>query len=127
MSFCDYGRQIRGVRVLILRMQFGNAMTKQSKYYPAAESWTKRPAWAFEIPLAQLDAMHERHVILRRQSGVGIESYHELNIPCAYLEQHLPQLFVRQDRNAISLFLSAEIDDRFTDRRGPGQVTFGQF
>ena len=39
----------------------------------------------------------------------------------------MPGLWVRSDRRTVSLFLSAEVADKFTDRRGSGAITFAQF
>jgi hypothetical protein len=102
-------------------------MTKRSKYYIADESWTKKPAWAFEVPIKYVESEPEGIVTLRCETGPSTGKYHELKVPCSYLKQRTPGLWIRQDRGTISLFLSAEAGDRFADRRGTGATPFAQF
>jgi hypothetical protein len=101
-------------------------MTRRSKYYVAAESWTKRPAWAFEVPLETVRCSAEV-VVLRYETGPATGLYEELHVPSTFLLDNLKGLWVRDDRNTISLFLSAEPQDLFTDKRGAGGVSFKQF
>ena len=100
-------------------------MTRRSKYYVAAESWTRRPAWAFEIPLRALHAKSE--ILLRCETGPDSGAYTEVKVPAAFLETNPGELWIREDRKTISLFLSAEPQDRFTDKRGKAEVSFAQF
>ena|ERR1035438_9169358 len=102
-------------------------MVRRSKYYIAEESWTKRPAWAFEVPVDYIESEPAGTVTLRFETGPSAGEYRELHVPCSYLKQHMPGLWVRSDRRTVSLFLSAEAADRFTDRRGSGATLFAQF
>ncbi len=100
-------------------------MTRRSKYYTAEESWTKRPAWAFEIPLSAIRS--EGHVVLRCETGPGTRHYENLKVPFTYLKENLSGFWIREDRQTVSLFLSAEAQDRFTDKRGSGNVSFAPY
>lgn len=102
-------------------------MVKRSKYYIAERSWTKRPAWAFEVPTDYIESEPDSAVTLRFETGPSTGAYQELQVPCSYLKQHMPGLWLRSDRRTVSLFLSAEAADRFTERRGPGATPFVQF
>jgi hypothetical protein len=102
-------------------------MVKRSKYYIATESWTKRPAWAFEVPINQIQSELNSVVTLRLETGPSSGEFQELHVPCSYLKQNISELWIKADRQAVSLFLSAEAADRFTDRRGPGSIPFAQF
>ena len=99
---------------------------KRSKYYRADESWTRRPAWAFEI---RADAIRNAggQVELRCQKASGSTGYHRLLVPLSYLEAHFGDLYQRTDHATVSLFLSAEPAFLFVDQRGQGNVPFGQF
>jgi len=102
-------------------------MVKRSKYYLAGESYTKRPAWAFEVPTEYIESEQDSAVTLRFETGPSTREYQELRVPCSYLKHKMPGLWVRSDRRCVSLFLSAEPADRFTDRRGSGATQFAQF
>ncbi len=98
---------------------------KRSKYYIASESWTKRPAWAFEISVEKLSSSSEVTLLCEKPTGSG--DYYELCVPADFLTRNLQHFHVRKDRGNISLFLSAEAHDRFVEKRGAGNVAFGQF
>jgi hypothetical protein len=100
-------------------------MIRRSKYYTAGKSWTKRPAWAFEIPLDAISAGGE--ILLRYETGPDTGHYAELKVPCAFLRENLSGFWTREDRQTVSLFLSAEPQDRFTERRGTAAVSFAPF
>ena len=102
-------------------------MIRRSKYYRASESWTKRPAWAFEIPITFLESSPDGEVTLRCETGPSTGEYQELKIPCAYLKQQMDELWIRSDHETISLFLSADKSDKYVDRRGSSRVRFSQF
>jgi hypothetical protein len=40
-------------------------MVRRSKYYIAKKSWTKAPAWAFEVPVDYIESEPGRVVTLR--------------------------------------------------------------
>jgi hypothetical protein len=102
-------------------------VVKRSKYYLAKKSWTKAPAWAFEVPIKYIESERENVVTLRCETGPSTGKYQELKVPCSYLKQHMLGLWTRVERQTVSLFLSAETADRFTERRGSGGTPFAQF
>jgi hypothetical protein len=99
------------------------SVTRRSKYYIAEKSWTKRPACAFEVPLDTVRG-GGGVVGLRYETGPTTGEYREFNVPCTFLLENLSGLWIREDRQTISLFLSAEPHDLFTDKRGAGGVSF---
>ena len=102
------------------------SVTRRSKYYVADKSWTKRPAWAFEVPLDTVRGGAEV-IVLRYETGPATGQYRELNVPCTFLPDILSGLWIREDRQTLSLFLSADPQDLFIDKRGSGGVSFKQF
>lgn len=106
-------------------MQYGS-VTRRSKYYIAEKSWTKRPAWAFEVPLEAIRS-GAGVIVLRYETGPATGQYKALNVPCTFLLENLNKLWIREDRQTISLFLSAETRDLFVDKRGTGTVSLKQF
>ncbi len=101
-------------------------MTRRSKYYVADKSWTKRSAWAFEVPLDTVRGGAEV-IVLRYETGPATGQYGELNVTCTFLLDILSGLRVREDRQTLSLFLSPDPQDLFIDKRGSGGVCFKQF
>lgn len=108
-------------------------ITKRSKFYVSSESWTGRPAWAFEISIAALRRDPSGATKLKCQRAPGSNEFEVLAVPKQYFLDNLDKLYVREDRGNISIFLSAEetdlyIDKRVTgDKRGTGGVPFGGF
>jgi hypothetical protein len=100
---------------------------RQSKYYISSESWTKAPAWAFEIPLTAIQGSEPQTIRLRYETGARTRKYRELRVPSAYLQANLSRLFVREDHGTVSLFLSAEPNRLFVEQRGKHGVQFAQF
>lgn len=74
-----------------------------SKFYPPDESWTKKPAWAFEIAAAELDVLH----LLCQCEELPNEFYY-LRIPSSHLRKERSGLYFREEKGTFSLFLSAE-------------------
>jgi hypothetical protein len=97
-----------------------------SRFYPPDKSWTKQAAWAFEIPLHEIDGPNES-VYLVYQLYDAQHEFGYLRIPTAFLQQHRRELFVRRDNEHVSLFLSAEPHERLRDKRGRGGVEFSSF
>lgn len=89
-----------------------------SKFYQSEESWTKTKVWWLEIPLNILDIASNTHVILICEIDASKEDYYYLNVPLSFLKKNLNRLYKRE--NKISLYLSAEEDDIFIERRGEG-------
>lgn len=97
-----------------------------SKFYPPDESWTKKPAWAFEIAAAELDVTHEDlHLLCQREESPN--EFHYLRIPSSYLIEHRSGLYFREERGTFSLFLSAEPNLQFSEVRGNGNIRFDIF
>lgn len=112
-----------------MSMMPGNSLhpklTRRSKYYVAGESWTKKPAWAFEIPLEVVEAAIGEVELTCQVPGDN--GRYTLLVPASYLQLHESELYLRRDRNSISIFLSAVSGSTFIDQRGTGGVPFGQF
>jgi hypothetical protein len=118
---------VRSTALRWFEAQFGQAegAIHASKFYEPEESWTKRRAWAHEIPLEAIKSGAPYVHLLCQVAPTSSEFYY-LQVPSAYLLEHLPKLAVR-DSNRVSLFLSAEPPSSFVDERGPGRVSFARF
>lgn len=100
----------------------------RSRFYPAPKSWTHSPAWAFEIPLDRIEGLpSDSKVLLKCQASENSASYLVLEVPISFLIENKPHFYIRSDPRSISLFLSAGGTDKFTERRGDGQVSFQRF
>jgi len=102
--------------------------THRSRHYPSEKSWTKSPAWAFEIPLSEfIDANKNSVIKLTCEPENRNEPSHELLVPEDFLARNIESFYLRRDVEKISLFLSAEIETRFRELRGTGEVEFYEF
>ncbi|MGH3848554.1 MAG: hypothetical protein ACRDRT_02425, partial [Pseudonocardiaceae bacterium] len=60
------------------------------------------------------------------QKAPDVDDFYYLKVPAEFFRKKLPSLDVL-DKGKVSLFLSAEPDDLFVDRRGRGRVSFEDF
>ena len=94
-----------------------------SRFYPPKDSWTGTDAWWITIPLTAVEQEGEVHLVCEQPGTAG---FRYLRVPTAFLRRHLNGFSLLHDTR-INLFLSAERKDEFTDRRGPGRLSFAQF
>lgn len=100
----------------------------RSKYYSPEKSWTKTPAWAFEIPVSEFINAKENSVIeLRCECENKKDPPYVLLVPEDFLASNLESFYLRDDIQKISLFLSAETATWFRELRGGGGVEFYEF
>ncbi len=95
-----------------------------SKRYAPDESWTKDKAWWIQVPASAVTAGKTIHILCEKDPGS--KSFHHLEVPAAFLEQHLDD-FATIGEDNINLFLAATKDSWLRDLRGPGRVSFAQF
>jgi hypothetical protein len=98
-----------------------------SRLYPPGRSRTGERAWWLEIPVVKIDHDATREIHLLCQAEEEASDFHYLKVPVDYFRERLPRLDVRANGTIVSLFLSAESRNLFTDVRGKGTVPFGQF
>jgi len=98
---------------------------RTSRYYPPEESWTAGPACWHELPLSKIRDSRDIvvHILCEKENGEG---FHHLQVPASYLLDNLSGLCLRGNK-LISLFLSADSRDQFTDLRGHGKIKFQQW
>ena len=102
--------------------------THRSRYYPADQSWTNKPAWAFEIPISEFrDVKIDSVIELRCQIEIDEDDYHRLLVPVYVFERKFDSFYLREDTNKISIFLSAEPSNLFHEVRGKESVDFSPF
>ncbi len=90
-----------------------------SRFFPPAESWTARAAWAITIAESKLDGTGKLIFLCERESGDG---FHVLGVPREWLRDRAEQF--AHSHGQCRLFLSAEAGELFTEVRGTGSVDF---
>jgi hypothetical protein len=103
----------------------GNAVYA-SKFYIPEKSWTRQSAWWFEIPRQAIETPKSVEFHLLCQSIQDAKEFYHLKVPAEILKTELPNLCVRKT-NKVSLFLSAERNEMFVEKRGRGKVNFNRF
>jgi hypothetical protein len=96
-----------------------------SKFYVPEKSWTGQSAWWFEIPERIIETPKLAEIHLLCQVAPDAKDFHYLKVPVEFLNKEKPNLCVRKN-NKLSLFLSAEQNEMFVEKRGGKQVGFGQ-
>jgi hypothetical protein len=109
------------------RLGFGKdgmdiGMISASKCLAPEESWTGRWSWWHRVPTVKVDGEGTIVLACARREGKGFDV---LAIPAAWIREHSADLKVRS--GAYDLFISAERDDRFRERRGRGTVDLSPF
>src|SRR5882724_1594582 len=90
------------------------------------KSWTRQSAWWFEIPRQAIEIPKSVEFHLLCQSAPDAKEFYNLKVPAEFLKTELPNLCVRKT-NKVSLFLSAEQNEIFVEKRGSGKVNFNRF
>lgn len=98
-----------------------------SRWYAPEQSWTGRAAWWVQIPVHRITAVATGAIHLVCEAGPGGRAFHYLRVPASFLREHLADLDLPGDGQAVSLFLSAEPATRFRDERGSGGLDFAPF
>lgn len=98
-----------------------------SKFYNPDKSWTKKAAWAFEIDRSKIATTFSQFVHLLCEKNPGEIDFYFLRVPSSYLLENQSKLYIRENKNRFSIFLSAEKENLFQDERGEGKVKFSQF
>ena len=96
-----------------------------SKHYAAGESWAKRPAWWFELPVSDLDSGPTVHLLCEQPDEPG--EFLALLVPTEFLCRAKDRLHFRNDVKRYSLYLSSERGCFLTELRGHGRVEFLPF
>lgn len=96
-----------------------------SKFYKPEESWTKTRVWWFEILLNRIEENKNTSIHLLCQVAPTETEFHYLKVPAYYFLQHMDKLYKRE--NKVSIYLSADVQNRFVEQRGKGKVSFSRF
>jgi hypothetical protein len=96
-----------------------------SKFYIPEKSWTRQSAWWFEIPQRTIEAPKSAEIHLLCQVAPDANDFHYLKVPVEFLKKEKPNLCIRKNCK-LSLFLSAEQNEMFVEKRGSGKVGFGR-
>ncbi len=94
-----------------------------SKLYPPEESWTKRYAWWFDLPIDKIDRYLDRDYYLVCKEND--KDFHILQVPNQFLKKNLEKFEIQKEK--IRLHLGAEKDILYIDQRGKGKVEFSSF
>ena len=96
-----------------------------SKFYVPKKSWTRQSAWWFEIPQRTIETPKSAEIHLLCQVAPDSKDFHYLKVPVEFLKKEKLNLSIRKN-GKLSLFLSAEQDEMFVEKRGSGKVSFGR-
>lgn len=121
---------IRPIGLRWLRRQHGDIKPAEclfSKLYTAKESWPKVPVWWFEFGEAKLAKCAPRGMHLFCQKDFGVEDFHCLRVPVAFIREHAAGLHFRAENQRYSLYLLPDEKLRFEEIRGGGRIPFGQW
>lgn len=95
-----------------------------SKFFKTKESWTRKPAWWFDLPIRKVRNSRQGVYYLvgkARKSGFVV-----FRVPNKFFISNLRKFETRY-RNKIRLHITAEGENPFIDERGNGRVDFGPF
>jgi hypothetical protein len=95
-----------------------------SKFFKAKESWTRKPAWWFDLPIRKVKNNRQGVYYLvgkAKKSGFVV-----FRVPNKFFISKLRRFETRY-RNGIRLHITAEGENPFIDERGNGRVDFGPF
>ena len=88
---------------------------------------SSKRVWWLDIPLEEIKPVGDENINLLLYDGRS-DQLHHLRVPTAFLRDNRQRLAARSDKKCISLELSADAGNRFTDVRPTGQgVRFDQF
>ena len=99
-----------------------------SRFYPADKSWTRSPAWWFDLPLERLEGTECQRVFLACEHEPGCD-FRILNVPASYVlrKRNGLCLITKGKMVIVRLHLSARQEDWLVDLRGTGHVPFARF
>ncbi len=95
-----------------------------SKFFEAKESWTREPAWWFDLPIRKVKNNRQGVYYLlgkARKSGFVV-----LKVPNEFLMRNLRKFDTRY-RDNIRLHIAAEGANRFVDERVKSGMDFSRF
>ena len=93
-----------------------------SQCFPPEETWTGRWSWWHRVPTVKVEGDGTIVLACARREGKGFDV---LAIPSRWIREHSHELRIRS--GAYDLYISAEKDDLFRERRGPGELDLSEF
>jgi hypothetical protein len=97
-------------------------MIVASQCFPPEETWTGRWSWWHRVPTVKVEGAGTIVLACARREGKGFDV---LAIPSAWIREHSADLRIRS--GAYDLYISAEEDDLYTERRGTGSLDLTGF
>lgn len=95
-----------------------------SKFYKEEESWTRKPAWWFDLSINKIRKnRNTAYYLLGKAQKSGFVVF---KVPNKFLISNLRKFETRY-RNRIRLHITAEGKNQFIDERGNGRVDFARF
>ena len=98
-----------------------------SKFFRPDESWTGTAVWWFEFSESEAVETAEGDIDLLCEVAPDTDDFHHLRVPARLFLDRKEDFHVRSEKDAFSLYLSAEADRAFRELRGTGGVEFAQF
>jgi len=86
-----------------------------------------KDVWWYDIPLHKVIENRRGFLLLLAYDNLSLE-LHALNVPIQFMRDNLKKMFVRLDKQTISLELSSLKPTLFQDiRPGSSRISFGKF
>ncbi|MBS1622306.1 MAG: hypothetical protein JSS80_11790 [Bacteroidetes bacterium] len=98
-----------------------------SKFFPAAESWSKSRVWFFQLPLEVIHANPPIKIHLICENHLAGEPFIYLKISSLFFLKKINSFEVSEKEKVVRIYLSAEAVNMFTEVRGKGGVDFKDF
>lgn len=98
-----------------------------SKFFPAAESWSKTRVWFFQLPLEIINANPPTKINLICENHLAGETFIYLKLSSLFFLKNINSFEVSEKEKVVRIYLSAEAVDMFTEVRGKGKVDFKTF
>lgn len=95
-----------------------------SKFYKTKESWSKKPAWWFDLPIKKVK--NNRQGVYYLVGKARKSDFVILKVSNKFFINNLAKFETRY-KDAIRLHPTAEGKNKFVDERGKGKVNFSRF
>ena len=103
-----------------------SALLSTSKFFEPWESWTKKEAWWFDLPIKKIKANKRGYYYLVGATGDKKSCFIVVKVPNEFLLDNLKD-FETADNKMIRLHLAAYPEKWLVDERGKGKVDFSPF
>ncbi len=103
-------------------------LVSASKFFEPEESWTKKRAWWFDLPIKKVREKRAKNYYLLGAKDARKSRFVTLKVPKSVLSLHLKKKnFDTRYNKKVILHLAAYKENWLIDERGKGRVDFSPF